>query len=261
MAKMDIIINYLKYLKNAQTKFDIHSPFLFDLLTKVFDDNTEYAEYNKVEKLKTEILQDKTIISVTDLGAGSKVDKGNQRSISRIAKNSSKSQKIGRFLFRLAKYFQADNILELGTSVGLGSMYLALANPGSKIITIEGCPNISKIAKENFKNLEIENIEVQTGNFDDVLPPILESAGNFDFVFIDGNHREEPTKRYFELCLDKVTNETIFVFDDIHWSEGMENAWQHIQNHSRVTLTVDIFHMGLAFIRQELTKEHFVIRY
>lgn len=239
----------------------MHSPFLFDLLTKVFDDKREYLEYSRVEQLKRKLLQDNTIISVTDLGAGSKVDKGNQRSISRITKNSSKSKKIGRLLFRLAKYFNSENILELGTSVGLSSMYLSLANPGSKITTVEGCPNISRIAKENFKNLEIENIEVQTGNFDDVLPQILESAANFDFVFIDGNHREEPTIRYFEQCLDKVTNETIFVFDDIHWSEGMENAWQHIQDHSRVTLTVDIFHMGLAFIRQELTKEHFVIRY
>ena len=261
MAKMEIIINYLKYLKNAQTKFDIHSPFLFDLLTKVFDDNKEYAEYNKVEQLKRELIRNNSKISVTDLGAGSKVDKGNQRSISRIAKNSSKSQKIGRLLFRLAKYFKVNNVLELGTSFGLSSMYLALANPDSKIITVEGCPNISKIAKENFKNLGMENIEVHTGNFDDILPGILESTNSFDFVFVDGNHREEPTIRYFEQCLDKVTNETIFVFDDIHWSAGMENAWQHIQNHSRVTLTVDIFHMGLAFIRQELTKEHFVIRY
>lgn len=261
MQKLKLILKYLLYRLNALTKFDVHSPFLFDLLTKVFDDKSEYQEYNKVEQLKGELLKNKILINVTDLGAGSKVDKGDQRLISSIAKNSSKSKKIGRLLFRLVKDFQVQNVLELGTSLGLSSMYLSLAIPDSKIITIEGCPNIAKIAKANFEKFELRNIEINIGNFDDILPEVLKSNENFDFVFIDGNHREEPTIRYFEQCLEKATNETLFVFDDIHWSEGMENAWRYIQDHQEVTLTVDIFHLGLVFLRKELTKEHFIIQY
>lgn len=261
MQKLNQILKYFNYRFGSTNVYNVHSPFLYDLITNIFDDKEEYPEYLKVEQLKRELLKNKILINVTDMGAGSKVDKGDQRLISSIAKNSSKSKKIGRLLFRLVKDFQVQNVLELGTSLGLSSMYLSLAIPDSKIITIEGCPNIAKIAKANFEKFELRNIEINIGNFDDILPEVLKSNENFDFVFIDGNHREEPTIRYFEQCLEKATNETLFVFDDIHWSEGMENAWRYIQDHQEVTLTVDIFHLGLVFLRKELTKEHFIIQY
>jgi len=256
-----IHLRYINYLSKSVTKYEIHSPFLFDLLTQVFDDKRKYPEYLKVEKLKIDLLNNKKVITVTDLGAGSRMDKSNERSVRQIAKNASKSKKIGRLLFRLARYFQPNNILELGTSLGLSSLYLAYGSPSSKIITIEGCPNISKIAAINFQKAGTDQIQLETGNFDDKLPEILGHIDSLDFAFIDGNHQQEPTIQYFEQCLSQSNPDTILIFDDIHWSDGMEKAWENIISHPSVTLSVDIFHMGIVFLRKELTKQHFVIRF
>lgn len=256
-----IHIRYIKYLYSAVTKYDVHSPFLFDLITQVFDDSSKYPEYKKVEQLKKSLLHDDRVIEVTDLGAGSRVDNNKKRSIRRIAKNASKPKRIGRLLFRLSRHFQPDNILELGTSLGLSSLYLAYGNPKSEIITMEGCPNISKLANDNFRNAGMDHIKLVTGNFDDQLQDVLDGINSLDFAFIDGNHQEKPTIQYFEQCLAKSNPDTIMVFDDIHWSDGMEKAWENIISHPDVSLSVDIFHMGIIFLKKELTKQHFVIRF
>jgi len=256
-----IHIRYLKYLSKSFTKYDIHSPFLFDLITQVFDDNSKYPEYAKVEQLKKELLHDDRVIEVTDLGAGSRVDNNKKRTIRKIAKNASKPKRIGRLLFRISRYFQPGNILELGTSLGLSSLYLSCGSPESGIITMEGCPNISKLAKDNFRKAVMDKIKLVTGNFNDQLQDVLDGMKSLDFVFIDGNHQEEPTIQYFEQCLAKSNADTIFVFDDIHWSDGMEKAWENIIHHPDISLSVDIFHMGIVFLKKELTKQHFVIRF
>jgi predicted O-methyltransferase YrrM len=261
MQKLQLILRYLKYLNQSKTKYDIHSPFLFDLITQVFEDKSKYPDYAKVEQLKNELLKNKELITVTDLGAGSIVDRGNERSISSIAQNASKSKKIGRLLFRMTKYFKPGNIIELGTSLGLSTLYLAYGNPNSNIITIEGCPNISKIAGDNFHKLGMDQINQVTGNFDDQLAKVLKPIDRLDFAFIDGNHQQEPTINYFEQCLVKSHSNSIFIFDDIHWSEGMEKAWENIISHPDVSLSVDIFYMGIVFLKKELTKQHFVIRF
>lgn len=254
-------LRYIKYLLNSISKFDIHSPFLFDLITKVFDDKTKYPEYVKVEQLKKALLLDDRLIEVTDLGAGSQVDNNQKRSIRNIAKNAAKTKKMGRLLFRLSRYFKPENLVELGTSLGLSTMYLAYGSPSSKIITMEGCPNISKIASENFQIADLGNIKMAVGNFDDRLPEVLQQMNSLDFAFIDGNHQYEPTISYFEKCLAKSNPGTVMIFDDIHWSDGMEKAWENIIGHPDVSLSVDIFHMGFVFLRKELTKQHFIIRF
>jgi len=161
----------------------------------------------------------------------------------------------------MSRYFKPGNILELGTSLGLSTLYLANGNPDANIITIEGCPNISKFAGENFHRLGTDQINQVTGNFDDKLAEVLKPIERLDFAFIDGNHQQEPTINYFEQCLLKSNSNSIFIFDDIHWSEGMEKAWENIISHPDVSLSVDIFHMGIVFLKKELTKQHFVIRF
>jgi len=261
MQNLSFIRKYLAYRFFSQTKYDVHPPFLFDLITRVFEDKSKFSDYIKVENLKKELLRNNKTINVEDYGAGSAVDKGAQRKIKQIAKNSSRPIKYGRLLYRLVKYFKPDTILELGTSLGLSSAYMALGNPSSQVTTIEGCPKISGLAAENFQKLSVDNINLITGNFDEILPDVLNSLKQLDFVFIDGNHREEPTIKYFEQCLSKINNDSIIIFDDIHWSEGMEAAWKYVQNHASVTLTVDIFFMGLVFLKKELSKEDFNIRF
>jgi predicted O-methyltransferase YrrM len=239
----------------------VHSPFLFNLITNVFEDKIKYEDYEPIENLKQQLIHNKKEIEITDLGAGSKKGIGNKRTISQIAKHSSKPKDIGRLLYRLSSSLKPSNILELGTSFGLSTAYMALGNPASKITTIEGCPNISSIACNNFDHLNITNIKLCTGNFDDVLPGILETLPEINLGFIDGNHKKEPTIRYFEQCLAKTANDSCLIFDDIHWSDEMEQAWYTIIQNKKVTLSVDLFHIGLVFFKKELTKQDFVIRF
>lgn len=261
MQNLKFIFAFIKYYLTSKTRFDIHSPFLFELISQVFENQEDYIDYARVEALKKELLKDTRKIQVLDLGAGSLTDKGNERFINQIAKNSSRPAKYGRLLYRFSAYFKPKVILELGTSLGLSSAFMSLASPSSKIITVEGCPNIGSIAKENFAKLGINNITVITGNFNHKLPVILKSVSDLEFIFIDGNHRKEPTINYFKQCLSYAVNETVIVFDDIHWSKEMEEAWDFIRHHPSVTLSLDIFFMGFVFFRKELTKQHFIIRF
>ncbi len=261
MQKTDFIRNYISYRYSSRTKYDVHPPFLFNLITQVFEDKKTHPEYKEIENLKKKLIKDQQIISITDLGAGSSMNNNPERSISYIARTSSKSKKHGRLMYRLANYFKPGNILELGTSLGLSTAYMALGSPESKITTIEGCPNIAAIAEDNYKQLGIDSIKLITGSFENELGGVLDSIPQVDFVFIDGNHKQEPTIKYFEQCLFKTVNDSIMIFDDIHWSEGMEKAWEHIKQHPDVTLSIDLFYMGIVFLKKELTKEHFVIRY
>jgi predicted O-methyltransferase YrrM len=127
---------------------------------------------------------------------------------------------------------------------------------------MEGCPETARIARETFANLDLPEIRIVTGNFDETLAPVLEDLPRLDFAFLDGNHRKEPTLHYFSQCLAKTHNDSLLIFDDIHWTPEMEEAWQEICRHPAVTFTIDLFFVGLVFFRQEFKeKQHFVLRY
>jgi len=235
----------------------IHSPFVYDFIRKVLLDKRNFYAYVGIETCRKELLKDKRVLHIEDFGAGSRLQKTNQRTVSEIAYSSLKPKKYSQLLFRIVNYYQPENILELGTSLGITSSYLALAKEDAKVFTMEGSNEIAAIAKANFEKLQLKNI---SGNFDNQLPAFLLSQNKLDFIFIDGNHRFEPTIRYFEMLLSKIHEESILIFDDIHWSTEMEMAWEQIQNHPQVTVTIDLFFIGLVFFRKEnKVKQHFQI--
>ena len=256
---------YLRYYFTAANGkgHGVHSPFVFNLITKVLNDRTNYPAYKEVETQRSFLLGNETIITVEDFGAGSTKGLTKQRVVQQIAATSLKPKKYAQLLYRLVNYFQPKQILELGTSLGITSAYLAKANPSAAVITMEGSAAVATIAQQQFDTLQLKNIAVVTGNFDEILQPLIDNTQQaFDFVFIDGNHRKEPTLRYFEQLLAKANNDTVFVFDDIHWSAEMEEAWVQLKQHPQVTLTVDLFFIGLVFLRKEQKeREHFIIRY
>ncbi len=261
MNKIKIIIKFLKYRLISQTKFDIHSPFVYELITKCINDKKKQLNYIEIETLRKELLKNKKTIEIQDFGAGSLVSTSKIRTISEITLNSAKQKKYAQLLYRLIKYFKPQNILELGTSLGISTAYMAKAAPNSQLITIEGSKNISEIAITNFKKLNIDNIQVKTGNFDNILSEVLKENHNFDFIFFDGNHLKKPTLNYFQQCLIHKTTESVFVFDDIHWSLEMEETWAEIKKSEEVSLSIDLFFIGLVFFRKESTKQHFTIRF
>ena len=252
---------FLKYKLKAKTKFDIHSPFIYGLITKVINDKTKHPCYSPVEKLRAKLLHDERIINVADLGAGSHLNKNTRRKVKDICRTAEKNKKYGQLLYRLVKHFQPNTVIDLGTSLGITTLYLSRGNPSGKILTIEGCPETLAIAKENFSKCEAGNIQATEGDFDNALPALLRTNPKVDFVFIDGNHRKIPTLNYFNLLLKHSLNESVFVFDDINWSDEMQEAWKEIKKHPSVTVTIDLFFMGIIFFRKELSKEEFVIRF
>lgn len=251
---------YAKYLSKAKNRHGIHSPFVYELLDKVIYDKTAYLEYETVGRIRKELLSRTNEIEITDLGAGSTVNRSNKRKVADIAKNSAKGGKWGELLFRLSKRFEPETMIELGTSLGIGSLYQSLGNPNGKLTTFEGCPNTAAIARDQFQKAKV-NPAIIEGNFDDTLQPFLNSIEKLDWAFIDGNHQKEPTICYFEQCLEKCHNDSVLLFDDIYWSKGMAEAWENIKAHERVNVTLDLFQVGIVFLRREQPKQHFVIRY
>jgi predicted O-methyltransferase YrrM len=258
-----LITAYFKYLLRSGNEHSIHSPFLFDLYTKVIKDKSEnHPDYPALKLLRKELLSSDEEINILDLGAGSRINKSNLRKIKTIAKNAEKPEKFGKLFHRLIRHFQPESLLELGTSLGLTTLYMAKAKPDSRIISFEGCPETAKAAEQNFKKSGAKNIEVILGNIDETLPANLNKFPNcLDYAYFDANHRYEPTVRYFEDCLPYATNDSVFIFDDIYWSDEMTQAWEYIKAHPQVTLTVDLFWIGLVFFRKEQVKENFVLRF
>src|SRR6186997_1470989 len=161
-SKGQLLLKYLQYYFTASNGkgHGMHSPFVFEFITKVLNDKTVYQEYVKVEALRDQLLNDNRVLEVEDFGAGSVIDKKSKRSISSIARNAAKSKKFGQLLFRMIKNYQPATILELGTSLGITTSYLSLAKPDARLITMEGSKKIAEVAKRNFRNLEIRNIEI-----------------------------------------------------------------------------------------------------
>ncbi len=208
------------------------------------------------------MLNDQRLLEIEDFGAGSRVAKNKQRRVAELADSALKPKKYAQLLYRLVKHYQPATILELGTSLGITTSYLAAANPTANIITIEGSKAIAEVAARNFAQLHLKNIEQQVGNFDDLLPSGIHHLSSIDLAYIDGNHRYEPTVNYFNQLLPALHNNSVLVFDDIHWSPGMERAWEEIRQHPAVQCTVDIFFLGFVFFRKEFkVKQHFAVRF
>jgi predicted O-methyltransferase YrrM len=233
-------------------------------VTKCFYDKTKYPDYSILKVYRNSLLENQNTIEVTDFGAGSRVFKSNQRKVSAIAKNAGISIKNGKLLFRMVRYFQPECILEIGTSLGLATSALSLGNKNAKISTLEGCPQTLHQCQWQFQsqksNFKIENIEFINSEFSSYLKTHHPSPITHHLVYFDGNHSKSATLNYFELLLPTILNDSVWIFDDIHWSKDMEEAWKVIKNHPKVTVTIDTFQWGIVFFRKEQEKEHFVIR-
>lgn len=247
---------YLRHRRNAVTKHGVHSPFVFDLVTKTFpNDETDFTTF-PAEKWREECMANDETIDVRDFGTG----KSGPRKISAIARRAAKSPKEGRLLYRITKRFQPKTILELGTSLGISAMYMRAGAPDAKLVTLEGCQETARMAREGMGKHGIA-ADIRVGDFTSTLSGVLEELKSVDLVYIDGNHRRKPTLDYFNQIRKYTHNETVFIFDDIHWSIEMEEAWKTIVADKTVHVSLDVFHFGLVFFRSQQVKEHFVLRW
>jgi predicted O-methyltransferase YrrM len=254
------IKSYLNFLWHSTNEHGVHSPFVFNLLTKCFYDKKPKPEYQILKNYRKSLLENKNFIEVTDFGAGSKVFKSNKRQISKIASTAGISPKRAELLFRVTNYFKPQNILEIGTSLGLATSALALGSTNAKVTTIEGCPQTGGTAKNQLDKFDCKNVESIISEFESFLISENLNSKIYDLIYFDGNHSKKATLEYFNLLLPTINNDSVWIFDDIHWSPEMEEAWEIIKNHPKVKVTIDTFQWGFVFFRYEQEKEHFVIR-
>lgn len=255
---------YLRYLVQARNEHTLHSPFAFDLYTCIIRvRDAKNPHFADIQQLRRSLQQSRETLTITDYGAGSKINAARQRTIGDITRHTQKPDRFGRLLYRLTDRFAAKTVLDLGTSLGLTTAYLARAAQlhGGRVITFEGCPETAAVAQRNLLTLDCKNVDLIVGNLDQSLAERVAQLPQLDLVFFDANHRYEPTLRYFNTCLTKAHNDTVFVFDDIHWSGEMEQAWAGIQQHPSVRVTMDLFDVGIIFFRQQQPRQHFVLRF
>lgn len=252
--------DYLLHRLRGKNRHGTHSPFVYRLLDEVIYDYKRKDIYNDIESVRTQLLSDNRVITVIDLGAGSLVNNNKQKKISTIAKHTLTPPKQVQVLYRLVKDQQPQNMIELGTSLGTTCLYLKKAAPKAALYTIEGCPEIASIAKGVFERSKSQDIKLVIDNFDHTLKSIIDGLDRLDFVFVDGNHQKAATLRYFEWCLPKVHENTLLAFHDIYWSKGMKEAWAQIKAHPEVTVTIDLFWIGLVYFKKGQAKEDFVIK-
>ena len=259
MNKLFQIKSYLKFYLKSTNQHGVHSPFVYNLIIKCFYKKTSLSKISLIDSYRNELLSNDSKINVTDFGKGSIVFKTNTREISSIAKVAGISKKRAQLLIRIIAYFSSQQILELGTSVGIGTASISIGNPKSNITTIEGCPETGRISQEQFDKYNLTNINLHIGDLNTILSEIIANQ-SYDLIYFDGNHQKKATVKYFKECLVHSHNDSVFIFDDIHWSKEMEEAWEIIKESPHVTVTIDTFQWGFVFFRKEQRKEHFTIR-
>lgn len=237
--------------------FGVHSPYLFDFVQYVISEKNPYYIYADIEKQRTKLLNDTSLIDKIDFGRG----ESKKIKISEIAATSLCSPRKGQLLCRLVNYHNLNNILELGTSLGVSTAYLGSLSNNRNCITLEGCENTANIARQTFLALNLTNIEIITGDIDKTLQIALNKLSIVDFVYIDANHTFDATIRYFELILPKLSENAIVVFDDIYWSKDMKRAWELIKTYSKVTSTFDLYHFGIVFFNPDLHAKNYKLRF
>ena len=251
---------FAKYFWRAHTKYDVHSPFVFDFIQNVLEEPKWYYTFGDLQTLRYQLLSMDTEIDVSDFGAGSQVIPTKRRKISDIARTSLSDPFFCQVLFSIVHWLKPERVVELGTSLGVATLHLAKANANTKVYTFEGCPNIAKIAQQNFDKQKANNIKLIVGAFEKTLANELDKLNTAQLFIFDGNHQKEATLQYFELGLQHADETTCFIFDDIYWSEGMTEAWEIIKKHPKTRLTIDLFQYGIVFLRSEQKeKEHFTL--
>lgn len=260
-----MITYYLKYLFKSHNRHGLHSPFIYNLSEKVLNKRVNTSEIAIVKQYRNYLKHEKFELTVDDLGSGSHVMNGNRRRIKDIYATSSTNRRMGEILHQIIQSYQCKNILEMGTSLGVGTAYIQNAlklEEKGQITTIEGSKELHDFTRSQFDHFfPNHKINFVRGGFDTVLPKLLETLPPIDLAFVDGNHTYAATLHYFNLLTTNIHNESIIIFDDIHWSNEMKQAWQEIKQHPSVRCSIDLFRWGILFFREEMRKEDFTIRF
>lgn len=260
------VLSYLWHFLSAwnTTGEGIHSPYLFELVRFVLRDRNAYYCFSDIERRREMLLSCRDVLDYVDYGsAGTPEGKHIERRVCDIARGHLERAEVAQMLFRLVNFIgdhggRPLEILELGTSLGVTTAYLAAVDSRNRVVTLEGSEDVLRVAADVWKALNIENIESHQGNIDDTLYSC--ARGQLDIVYVDANHTYEATLRYVQFLLPRMTEKGVIAVDDIHYSAEMEQAWEALKADDRVTTSMDLYHVGLLFVDPHYLKRHYKIR-
>lgn len=250
-----LFIRYLAFYRQAKTKYDIDSPFVSSFILEVLEDKRSFYAFSLIHWLRRQLRKDKRKLRIADHGAGSLVAHSTTRSVSHIAKHGAINDHQGRCLFRMAHVYHPSIMLELGTSLGVSSLYLALADSRQQLITVEGSPEIAERAAETFYQLRIPNISLIQDTFDQALVEISKEKLRLGLVYLDGDHRKGSSLQYFQQLLPLLHDKSLFIIADIYWSKEMQMAWKEIKSHPKVRVAIDLFDFGVLFFEPQVREK------
>lgn len=242
MMVLNFLRDYLKHRFTANTRHGTHSPFVYALADKVIYDFKPFDSYERIEEHRRKLAGDST--------------KNKE-----LAGKALKSKRLDRLIFRITQQLQPENIIEIGTNIGVTTGYLAMASPESNIFTLTDNPETARIAYQNFQKLELKNVEIRVGYVDELFPELLGEMSSVELVCINEKHSGKTTIKYFEACLPKVHENSLIIVDGIYWSPEMKDTWAAIKIHPQVTVTVDLFWIGLVYFKTDQAKEHFKLKF
>jgi predicted O-methyltransferase YrrM len=260
MIKLALRYLFYKLFAPHRKGFGVHSPFVFHIASRVLSRKDD-VNLKQINEWRKGLNQNTTIIETSDAGAGSTIHKSKRRSVRQIAGKSSIRHKYGRVLYALAKEFKPATIIELGTGIGISTAYLVKGCPVCRVFSIEGDTEKINFAAKSLEQLELKNVTLINGLFKDLLPDLLTEAVHPVMVFVDGDHSYSGTMVNFAEIIKSLNHEIIVVFDDIRWSKEMERAWSDIKQNPAVTVSIDLFFMGIVFFRGGITKQDFVVNF
>lgn len=248
---------YLLYFLDRTDHHSLQTPFAFS----IYENLRYYYSLNRegnsaLEKIRTELAHDYRIIATQDEGAGSNYADGSNRSIASICKISCSALKYNLLYQFLMTMTPNSVVVELGTSLGINTGYLATKSNGS-VYTFEADPALLQIAMRNLSHLT--NIRFILGNIQTTLPEFLREQSQIDFIQVDAHHTYEATLLYCELVWPYLHEESIVIIGDIHWSTDMKKAWSEIKKFPNVSSSMDFFECGVLFFKQGIQLEHHVL--
>ena len=247
----------LRWYGRAQTRYDVHSPYLHEFIRQVYRDRRYYHAFAVIRNIRKAWSKSSDRVNLLELGAPSRTTRAASRTAASLVAANAIAEREGRLLFRLVLWLQPERIVEFGTNAGISTLYLHLADTRTPLFTVEGNPEVAALARASFERAGVSaRLRADVSTFRDWLrhPPF--TGRGRTLFFLDGDHRREPTVAYVRALLPTVTTDSVFVIADIHWSEDMEAAWEELKGLAEVRASVDTYHFGLLFFRTEMNGPH-----
>lgn len=248
---------YFIHQLTAKNRHGTHSPFVYRLADEVIYDFSDKKVYEAIETQRKKLLNDDSNVVVTDLQENNILLKKDVQKVKMLAKSLLKTPRLAQLLFRLGLNSRARHILVFDANFGINTAYLAKACPQAKVIAVENCAAIAAISKKRFEELELNHVELLVGNFNELLP----RTESLDLIYIDGSPTKTSFLNYFNWCLPQLHEHSLLIANDIHKTEEMKEAWDELKNHPQVTVTIDLFWLGLVYFKKGQAKEHFKLKF